>query len=322
MKFGEGKSKIGFRNRIGRSGPAITTSALFLRFSFSLVIGIIARKIPEKVPRAILDDAAPGILTAEEAADLLHIARTEDPEMLAYVGAGVGGDRTVSGVRSGDVRHHAVAAFLERDDPGFGTLVLERVLPDHLQHQEEKGRRTSEGKQPVDRADRAKAPPRFREHDITVTKRRVRNTGEIPAVAKRGQVARLPEKSRPHPGFRDVRHEKTRDGCNDDENIRGPRREGRLYPFPEYQKEVGEAEDNAGMQRRDKGGEQQRQRIDSQLHMQGVVRSGCFLLHTDGAAWIGRVSTTRRTLAIGIEVLGIFKRRKIAAPFLHIDGGF
>ena len=71
--------------------------------------------------------------------------------------------------------------------PGFRTLVLERVLPDHLQHQEEKGRRTSEGKQPVDRADRAKAPPRFREHDITVTKRRVRNTGEIPAVAKRAK---------------------------------------------------------------------------------------------------------------------------------------
>jgi integrase len=89
MKFGEGKSKIGFRNRIGRSGPAITTSALFLRFSFSLVIGIIARKIPEKVPRAILDDAAPGILTAEEAADLLHIAKTEDPEMLAYVCIGL-----------------------------------------------------------------------------------------------------------------------------------------------------------------------------------------------------------------------------------------
>jgi hypothetical protein len=148
------------------------------------------------------------------------------------------------------VRHHAVAAFLERDDPGFGTLVLERVLPDHLQHQEEKGRRTPEGKQPVDRADRAKAPPRFREHDITVTKRRVRNTSEIPAVAKRGEVARLPEKGRPKRGFRDVRHEKTRDGCNDDENIRRPCCEGRLYPFPENQKEVSDAEEKTSMQHR------------------------------------------------------------------------
>jgi integrase len=44
---------------------------------------------PGKVPRAILNDAAPGILTAEEAADLLHIAKTEDPEMLAYVCIGL-----------------------------------------------------------------------------------------------------------------------------------------------------------------------------------------------------------------------------------------
>jgi hypothetical protein len=46
------------------------------------------------------------------------------------------------------------------------------------------------------------------EHDITITERRVRNTGEIPAVAKRGQVARLPEESRAHRGFRDVRHKR------------------------------------------------------------------------------------------------------------------
>jgi hypothetical protein len=86
--------------------------------------------------------------------------------------------------------------------------------------------------------------------------------------------------------------------------------EDSLCPFPEYQKEVGEAEDNAGMQRRDKHGEQQGQRIDSQLHMQRVVRSGNFLLHTDGAAWIGRFSTTRRTLAIGIEVFGFPVRQR------------
>ena len=60
------------------------------------------------------------------------------------------------------------------------------------------------------------------------------------------------------------------------------------------------------MERRDKHSEPQRERIDPQLHMQGVVRSGNFLLHTDGAAWIGRLSTARSTLAIGFEVLGIF----------------
>jgi len=188
----------------------------------------------------------------------------------------------------------------------LGTLLLlQRVLPDHLQHQEEKGRRTSEGKQPVDRRDRTEAPPRFRQYDITVTERRVRNTGEIPAVAKRGQVARLPEKNRPHRRFRDVRHKETGNGCNDDENISRPRPDGRLYPFPEYRKEVGEAEENSGMEPRDRRCEQQRQRIDAQPDMEGVVRSCCFLLHTEGAARIGRLPTTRRRLAIGIELFGI-----------------
>ena len=41
------------------------------------------------------------------------------------------------------------------------------MLPDALQHQEEKGRRASEGKQSVDRTDRAEAPPGFRQHDIS-----------------------------------------------------------------------------------------------------------------------------------------------------------
>ncbi len=189
------------------------------------------------------------------------------PGVFRLRGRGASSSSTSAAPHSGN-RHSS------RTDPGFRTLVLHRVLPDVLQHQEEKGRRASEGKQPVDRRNRAEAPPRFREHDITVTKRRVRNTGEIPAVAKRGQVARLPEKDRPHRGFRDVRHEKTRDGCNDDENIRRPGPEGRLYPFPEYQKEVGEAEENPGMQRRDKQGKQQRQRVDPQLDKQAVVRSG------------------------------------------------
>jgi integrase len=42
-----------------------------------------------KVPRAILDDAVPGVLTVKEAADLLRITRTEDPQMLAYVCIGL-----------------------------------------------------------------------------------------------------------------------------------------------------------------------------------------------------------------------------------------
>jgi hypothetical protein len=44
------------------------------------------------------------------------------------------------------------------------------------------------------------------------------------------------------------------------------------------------------MESRDKRGEQQRQRIDPQLHMKGVVRSGCFLLHTGCAAQMGVLS--------------------------------
>ena len=118
------------------------------------------------------------------------------------------------------------------------------------------------------------------------------------------------KKGRPHRGFRDMRQEKTRDGCNDDENIRWPRPQDRRCRFPEYQTGVGEAEDNAGMKRRDKHGEQEGQRIDPELHTQRVVRSGNFLPHTDGAAWIGRFSTTRRTLEFGIELFGIFLAQK------------
>lgn len=43
----------------------------------------------EKVPRAILDDSAPGILTIEEVVELLKVARQEDPGMLAYVAIGL-----------------------------------------------------------------------------------------------------------------------------------------------------------------------------------------------------------------------------------------
>jgi integrase len=41
------------------------------------------------VPRAILDDAAPGVLTVKEAANLMRITKTEDPAMLAYVCIGL-----------------------------------------------------------------------------------------------------------------------------------------------------------------------------------------------------------------------------------------
>jgi integrase len=43
----------------------------------------------EKVPRAILDDIAPGILTVEEVAKLLKATREEDLGMLAYVAIGL-----------------------------------------------------------------------------------------------------------------------------------------------------------------------------------------------------------------------------------------
>jgi Phage integrase, N-terminal SAM-like domain len=43
----------------------------------------------EKIPRAILDDSAPGILTVEQVAQLLKVTREEDPGMLAYVAIGL-----------------------------------------------------------------------------------------------------------------------------------------------------------------------------------------------------------------------------------------
>ena len=43
----------------------------------------------EKIPRAILDDSAPGILTVEQVAKLLKVTREEDPGMLAYVAIGL-----------------------------------------------------------------------------------------------------------------------------------------------------------------------------------------------------------------------------------------
>ncbi len=43
----------------------------------------------ERIPRAILDDGAPGILTVEQVAELLKVTREEDPGMLAYVAIGL-----------------------------------------------------------------------------------------------------------------------------------------------------------------------------------------------------------------------------------------
>ena len=54
--------------------------------------------------------------------------------------------------------------------------------------------------------------------------------------------------------------------------------------MPEQRQEVAEAEENSGMEGRDKRGEQQGQRIYLHQDTQAVVRSGCFLLHSDGAA--------------------------------------
>lgn len=42
-----------------------------------------------RIPRAILDDGAPGILTIEQVAELLNVTREEDPGMLAYVALGL-----------------------------------------------------------------------------------------------------------------------------------------------------------------------------------------------------------------------------------------
>ena len=43
----------------------------------------------EKIPRAILDDSAPGILTVQQVVKLLKVTREEDPGMLAYVAIGL-----------------------------------------------------------------------------------------------------------------------------------------------------------------------------------------------------------------------------------------
>ena len=66
--------------------------------------------------------------------------------------------------------------------------------------------------------------------------------------------------------------------------------------MPEQRQEVAEAEENSGMESRDKHGEQQRQRIHLQQDTQAVGRSGCFLLHSDSVARMGILSQDGRRI--------------------------
>ena len=75
-------------------------------------------------------------------------------------------------------------------------------------------------------------------------------------------------------------HEKSGNGCEEDENIRGPDAEAGPCPTLKQRQEVAEAEENSGVDGRDKGGEQERQRIGQQQDTQAVVRSGCLRLHS------------------------------------------
>jgi len=69
-----------------RNNYVSTLSTLFL---FARGRDYCAENPAEKVPRAILDDTPPGILTVKEAAALLDITRKKDSEMLAYVAIGL-----------------------------------------------------------------------------------------------------------------------------------------------------------------------------------------------------------------------------------------
>ncbi len=69
-----------------RNNYVSTLSTLFL---FARDRDYCAENPAEKVPRAILDDTPPGILTVKEAAALLDVTRDKDSEMLAYVAIGL-----------------------------------------------------------------------------------------------------------------------------------------------------------------------------------------------------------------------------------------
>ena len=69
-----------------RNNYVSTLSTLFL---FARDRDYCAENPAEKVPRAILDDTAPGILTVKDAAALLDVTRDKDCEMLAYIAIGL-----------------------------------------------------------------------------------------------------------------------------------------------------------------------------------------------------------------------------------------
>ena len=69
-----------------RNNYVSTFSTLFL---FAKDRDYCAENPAEKIPRAILDDASPGILTVEQALALLNTTREEDSEMLSYVALGL-----------------------------------------------------------------------------------------------------------------------------------------------------------------------------------------------------------------------------------------
>ena len=69
-----------------RNNYVSTFSTLFL---FAKDRDYCAENPAEKIQRAILDDASPGILTVEQALALLNTTREEDSEMLSYVALGL-----------------------------------------------------------------------------------------------------------------------------------------------------------------------------------------------------------------------------------------
>ena len=69
-----------------RNNYVSTLSTLFL---FARDRDYCAENPAEKVPRAILDDTPPGILTVKEATALLDVTRDKDSEMLAYIAIGL-----------------------------------------------------------------------------------------------------------------------------------------------------------------------------------------------------------------------------------------
>ena len=69
-----------------RNNYVSTLSTLFL---FARDRDYCGENPAEKVPRAILDDTPPGILTVKEATALLDVTRERDSEMLAYIAIGL-----------------------------------------------------------------------------------------------------------------------------------------------------------------------------------------------------------------------------------------